>query len=72
MKQAETYRPGDEILASGIYQVTHDLPHAGPHEVICIQGKVFPPCRGCDHPRFTFLRAWCRIEDHEHFTTRIT
>jgi hypothetical protein len=65
--QPDSYRPGDEVQASGLYSVTHDPPHAGIHEVICIKGKIFPPCRGCDHPRFALVRAGCRIEDHEHF-----
>jgi hypothetical protein len=71
LNEPEIYRPGDEIQVSGIYRVMHDPAHVGSHEVICVEGKVFPPCRGCDHPRFVFLRAWTRIEDHEHFMTRI-
>jgi hypothetical protein len=51
--------------------VTHDLAHVEAHEVICIKGKVFPPCRGCDEPRFVFLRAWSAIEDHAHFSPKI-
>ncbi len=45
IEQTEVYRPEDEVHASGLYRATHDPAHAGGHDVICIQGKIFPPCR---------------------------
>jgi hypothetical protein len=62
-----SYKPGDTVPYSGIYRVTHDPRHAIEHEVTCISGKKFPPCRGCPHPRFELVKAAIHIEDHEHF-----
>lgn len=64
---ATEYKPGDIVPASGIYRVTHDPRHAEPHEVTCIKGKIFPPCRTCQHPRFALVREAQHIEDHPHF-----
>jgi hypothetical protein len=64
---AISYKPGDLVPASGIYRVTHDPRHAYEHEVTCIAGKKFPPCRSCAHPRFELVKAALHIEDHEHF-----
>jgi hypothetical protein len=63
------YKPGDEIPWSGIYRVTHAPAHMVEHEVTCIQGKLFPPCRDCDHPRFVLVHAADHVEHHEHFGT---
>jgi len=64
---ATEYKPGDEVPASGIYRVTHDPRHTEEHEVTCIKGKVFPPCRGCKHPRFVLVHAAHHIENNEWF-----
>jgi hypothetical protein len=64
---AEEFAPGDQVKNSGIYKVTHDKNHAQEHEVTCVAGKVFPPCRGCQHPRFVLVRAARHIETHELF-----
>jgi hypothetical protein len=48
------HRPGTIVQVSGIYQVLHDrgqhpTGHATYHEVTCVRGDEFPPCRakGC-------------------------
>ena len=64
---ADVYKPGDVVPNSGIYRVTHDPAHAQEHEVTCVKGKIFPPCRGCKHPRFVLVKAAHHIETHEHF-----
>ena len=64
---AEEFKPGDTVKQSGIYQVTHDTNHAPSHEVTCVYGKTFPPCRTCKHPRFTLVRAAQHVEANEHF-----
>jgi hypothetical protein len=64
---AAEYKPGDTVPQSGIYRVTHDTNHTSPHEVTCVDGKKFPPCRGCSHPRFTLVRAAEHIEKNQHF-----
>ncbi len=63
----EIYKPGDKVERSGIYRVIHDPAHAQPHKVTCVYGKVFPPCRGCAHPRFMLVRGAQHIEQNEHF-----
>lgn len=64
---ATVYKPGDTVPASGIYRVTHDPAHTEAHEVTCVEGKKFPPCRSCNHPRFVLAREAKHIEAHAHF-----
>jgi hypothetical protein len=66
-KVEDFFKPGDLVPHSGIYLVTHDPNHDRPHEVTCIFGKKFPPCNGCEHPRFKLVRAAKHIEAHEYF-----
>jgi hypothetical protein len=61
------YKPGDIVPESGIYKVTHDPKHAAAHDVTCIEGRKFPPCKGCDHPRFVLLRAAKHIAQQRSF-----
>jgi hypothetical protein len=63
----DIFKPGDDVPHSGIYRVVHDPEHASPHDVTCIYGKTFPPCRGCRHPRFELRVAAIHIGSHEHF-----
>lgn len=49
----DIFKPGDVVQHSGIYRVIHDGNHVQPHDVTCVYGKKFPPCKGCGpHPRF--------------------
>jgi hypothetical protein len=61
------FKPGDAVPHSGIYRVTHDPIHAQEHEVTCLFGKHFPPCRGCGEPRFVLVRAGRYVETQDHF-----
>jgi hypothetical protein len=63
----DEFKPGEEVPHSGIYRVIHDPRHAQEHEVTCVHGKRFPPCRGCIHPRFVLVKAARHIELSEHF-----
>ena len=65
--EVQVYKPGEEVPTSGIYKVTHDPAHAEEHEVIGVRKKIFPPCRGCEHPRFVLVHAAHHIENSEHF-----
>jgi hypothetical protein len=65
----DKFKPGDSVPRSGIYKVVHDPNHAVSHEVTCVYGKTFPPCRGCRHPRFILARGAKHIEHDEHFKT---
>ena len=61
------YKPGDVVPESGIYRVTHDPKHAAAHQVTCIEGKKFPPCKGCDHPRFVLVKAAVHVNTQRSF-----
>jgi hypothetical protein len=61
------YKPGDTVPESGIYRVTHDPKHAAAHEVTCVEGKTFPPCKNCDHPRFVLVRPATHVKDQRSF-----
>lgn len=63
----DVFKPGDKCEASGIYLVTHDTTHAQPHEVTCVYGKPFPPCRNCKHPRFKLVHAAMHIDNNDNF-----
>ena len=63
----DIFKPGQEVPHSGIYLVTHDTTHSQMHEVTCVYGKKFPPCRGCNHPRFKLERSAQHIASNEHF-----
>jgi hypothetical protein len=40
-------KPGEKVPASGIYRVSHLLPHAGEQREMYFEGSYFPPCRVC-------------------------
>ncbi len=41
-----TFKPGDKIPETGIYQVVHGT-HDRTHEALCEKGGVFPACNRC-------------------------
>ena len=63
----DLFKPGETVPHSGIYEVEHDKRHTTKHEVTCVSGKTFPPCGGCNHPRFKLVRTAQHIEQNEHF-----
>lgn len=64
----ETFKPGDKVPNSGIYEVTHDRVHRRVHEVTCIAHSTFPPCNHCgDHPRFKLVRKAIHINVDDDF-----
>jgi hypothetical protein len=67
-KIGDVFKPGQTVPHSGIYRMIHDPAHIEAHDVTCIYGKPFPPCRGCTHPRFTLVKAAHHIATHESFT----
>ena len=65
----DIFKPGEKVQHSGIYEVEHDKAHAQKHEVTCVFGKVFPPCKGCgQHPRFKLVRAAQHVETNDNFS----
>jgi hypothetical protein len=63
----DEFKPGEDVPHSGIYTVVHDPYHAEPHDVTCVYGKTFPPCRGCKHPRFVLKYAAVHVRSHDLF-----
>jgi hypothetical protein len=64
------FRPGDIVVESGIYIVTHDPLHLVEHEVTCVRGEPFPPCSGCQHPRFKLRYVAKHLSEIPHFRKR--
>jgi hypothetical protein len=66
-----THREGSLVPESGVYEVIHDKKQhdVQRHEVTCIKGKRFPPCRGCGKDvEFRAVRIALHIGDHQHFS----
>jgi hypothetical protein len=60
-----SYKPGQTVPTSGIYQVTHDNRHTAAHEVTAVRGEPFPPCRNCGHGiTYVLVRAAHHLPDH--------
>ncbi|WP_257811680.1 YjzC family protein [Burkholderia glumae] len=68
-KAGDIFKPGDKVPHSGIYTVIHDKEHIESHDVTCVYGKVFPPCKGCGaHPRFKLKYAAQHISANDNFS----
>jgi hypothetical protein len=66
--QPDTYRAGDFVRQSGIYEAVHEGAHRGPHEVVMIESDLFPPCDTCsDQVRFRLVRSAPYIFTDEDF-----
>lgn len=65
---ADIFKPGEIVENSGIYKVIHDKNHVEEHEVTCVKGEPFPPCKGCgSHPRFKPVKLAHHVQNHKHF-----
>lgn len=54
----KSFRPGDTVRQSGIYEVMHDGEHRATHDVVMISGDMFPNCETCDqNVRFRLVRT---------------
>jgi hypothetical protein len=62
----DTLSRGTRFRKFRIYLVIHDAAHSMTHEGACVHGKRFPPCRGCNDPRFELVRAARHIDMYEH------
>lgn len=63
-----TFRAGDAVRQSGIYEALHDGRHRAPHEVVMIEADLFPPCDTCaDRVRFRLIRTAPYIFTDEDF-----
>lgn len=63
-----SYRAGETVRQSGIYEVIHDRTHRDPHEVVMISGEFFPDCETCkERVRFRLVRTAPYIFQDEDF-----
>jgi hypothetical protein len=70
-EQQVTFRTGESITRSGIYQVIHRK-HRLPHEVTLLKGQIFPRCAKChDEVRFRLVRGARLPEMVTEFSTHI-
>jgi hypothetical protein len=66
MRDSDFFRPGERIVRSGIYDVTHDQAHVHDHRVTCVFGNSFPKCNHCgDRVRFK-LTSYAKDVDSEN------
>lgn len=69
--EQRTFRPGDTVRQSGIYEVLHERDHRAAHEAVMVSGDQYPSCDLCDDKvRFRLSRAATYIfhdEDFEEF-----
>jgi len=68
---AQLPHPGNKVPESGIYTVVHDREHYQAHDVTCIKGRKFPPCRECgDGVQFKLREAAQHIRENTWFKRR--
>jgi hypothetical protein len=64
----EYCKPGEKVLRSGIYRVTHGPECGAEHEVTCVLGKFFPRCNTCgEELNFSLVRYAPDAETHQFF-----
>jgi hypothetical protein len=63
-----TYKCGDVVPQTGIYEVVHARAHRPPHEVVLHREDAFPDCEVCaTEVRFRVIRTAPYIFDDEDF-----
>lgn len=66
----EKFGPGDWVPDSGIYDAVHDQHHRPNHQVICLEGQVFPRCQRCGRGvRFELAIKTPFVEDDSDFNS---
>lgn len=64
----EFYKPGDKVVRSGIYRVTHAGGCDVEQEVTCLFGRIFPRCLHCgEEASFSLVRYAQDVEGHPSF-----
>ena len=68
VRQHYALKPGDAVLESGVYEVTHESCLSGASELIFIAGQQLPACRTCGSKvRFQLKRATPHISEDSDF-----
>lgn len=65
------YSPSEIVPRSGIYDVIHLQPHSvsDHHQVTCVKGEKFPPCRDCKGGvKFKLAVAAYHLSEHPHLS----
>jgi len=67
-KVGDVFTPGQKVPQSGIYDVLHDPVHQNKHQVTCVHGEPFPPCRTCKHGvKFRLAIAAIHVKNDNNF-----
>jgi hypothetical protein len=43
----KAFKYGDKVPVSGVYRVSHLLPHSVEQREMYLEGSLFPPCKVC-------------------------
>lgn len=63
-----SFRAGETVRETGIYEVIHDGAHREAHEVVMLNGDSFPPCDTCEQRvNFRLVRTAPYIFQDEDF-----
>lgn len=71
MADQKIYKPLEKVPESGIYTVVHDSAHAEPHDVTCIKGRKFPPCRYCQNAKFELKMQAVHVRVNSNFARNL-
>lgn len=67
VKVGDIFKQGEKVRASGIYEVLHHGHKLPDHEVTCVLGKRFPPCRTCkDKVEYKAVHLAFHAENDRH------
>jgi hypothetical protein len=67
-KETPLFSAGETVRETGIYEVIHDGAHRAAHEVVMLNGDLFPVCDTCEERvRFRLLRTAPYIFQDEDF-----
>ena len=59
LKIGRTFRPGDLVRTSGVYELLHSSPHVVGQRVMYFEGSRFPQCTTCKEGVFYRLESPC-------------
>ncbi len=70
MVEEQSFKPGEVVPESGIYQVMH-YQHRLYHEATLVRGSLFPQCLQCeDRVRFRLVMTAAHIDADRDFRKR--